>query len=57
VPAAADLDARHDRALTLGARLVMGRSDDQEEPLRVTPILRETRFVSLSADQQLTSIG
>jgi catechol 2,3-dioxygenase-like lactoylglutathione lyase family enzyme len=31
----ADLDAQHDRALSLGARLLSDRSDDPEEPLRV----------------------
>jgi hypothetical protein len=31
----AGLDAQHERALTLGARLLHDRSDDPEEPLRV----------------------
>ena len=31
----ADLDAQHERALALGARLRCDRSDDPEEPLRV----------------------
>ena len=31
----AELDAQHDRALGLGARLLFDRSDDPEEPLRV----------------------
>ena len=35
VPAAEELDAQHDRTLALGARLLLDRSDDPEEPLRV----------------------
>ncbi|MGH9252163.1 MAG: VOC family protein, partial [Acidimicrobiales bacterium] len=35
VPTTADLDAQHERALALGARLLHDRSDDPEEPLRV----------------------
>lgn len=35
VHTAADLDVQHERALALGARLLMDRSDDPEEPLRV----------------------
>jgi hypothetical protein len=35
VPTAADLDMQHERALALGARLLLDRSDDPEEPLRV----------------------
>ena len=35
VAAAADLDAHHERALALGARLLLDRSGDPEEPLRV----------------------
>jgi Glyoxalase-like domain len=35
VPTTADLDVQHERALTLGARLLFDRSDDPEEPLRV----------------------
>lgn len=35
VPTAADLDLAHERALALGARLLMDRSDDPQEPLRV----------------------
>jgi hypothetical protein len=35
VPTAADLDAQHERALTLGARLLYDRSGDPQEPLRV----------------------
>jgi hypothetical protein len=35
VPALADLDIQHERALALGARLLEDRSDDPEEPLRV----------------------
>jgi glyoxalase superfamily protein len=35
VRARADLDAQHERALSLGARLLSDRSDDPEEPLRV----------------------
>jgi catechol 2,3-dioxygenase-like lactoylglutathione lyase family enzyme len=35
VPTSAELDVQHDRALTLGARLLYDRTDDPEEPLRV----------------------
>src|SRR3954447_24992606 len=35
VPSAAELDRQHDRAIALGARLSLDRSDDDEEPLRV----------------------
>jgi len=35
VPSAEELDAQHERALTLGARLLHDRSDDPDEPLRV----------------------
>ena len=35
VPTAADLDVQHERALALGARLLLDISDDPEEPLRV----------------------
>jgi catechol 2,3-dioxygenase-like lactoylglutathione lyase family enzyme len=35
VPTTAELDAQHERALALGARLLQDRSDDPEEPLRV----------------------
>lgn len=35
VPSKDDLDAQHERALALGARLLYDRSDDPEEPLRV----------------------
>lgn len=35
VPSASELDVQHERALTLGARLLLDRSDDPEEPLRV----------------------
>jgi glyoxalase superfamily protein len=35
VATAADLDAQHERALALGARLLLDRSGDPEEPLRV----------------------
>jgi catechol 2,3-dioxygenase-like lactoylglutathione lyase family enzyme len=35
VPTARDLDAQHERALALGARLLQDRSDDPQEPLRV----------------------
>jgi catechol 2,3-dioxygenase-like lactoylglutathione lyase family enzyme len=31
----AELDAQHERALGLGARMLLDRSDDPEEPLRV----------------------
>ncbi len=35
VPTAAELDRQHERATGLGARLLLDRSDDPEEPLRV----------------------
>jgi hypothetical protein len=35
VPTKPDLDAQHQRALDLGARLLYDRSDDPDEPLRV----------------------
>ena len=35
VPDVEDLDAQHDRALGLGARLRLDRSNDPDEPLRV----------------------
>ena len=35
VPTTRALDAQHERALFLGARLLLDRSDDEEEPLRV----------------------
>jgi hypothetical protein len=35
VPDEAALDAQHERALALGARLLFDRRDDREEPLRV----------------------
>jgi catechol 2,3-dioxygenase-like lactoylglutathione lyase family enzyme len=35
VPSVAELDRQHERALGLGGRLVLDRSDDQDEPLRV----------------------
>ena len=35
VPTLGDLDASHERALALGARLLHDRSEDPEEPLRV----------------------
>ena len=35
VPSEAQLEAQHERALNLGARLLFDRSDDPEEPLRV----------------------
>ncbi len=35
VPTLADMDAQHERAVALGARLLEDRSDDPEEPLRV----------------------
>ena len=35
VGTAADLDAQHERALALGARLLYDRSEEPEEPLRV----------------------
>jgi Glyoxalase-like domain len=35
VSTAQDLDAQHERALALGARLLYDRSDDPEAPLRV----------------------
>ena len=35
VPTTEQLDAQHERALALGARLLFDRSDDPDEPLRV----------------------
>jgi len=35
VPTTADLDIQHERALSLGARLLYDRSGDPDEPLRV----------------------
>ena len=35
VPTAADLEAQHERALALGAKVLYDRFDDPEEPLRV----------------------
>jgi catechol 2,3-dioxygenase-like lactoylglutathione lyase family enzyme len=35
VPDTAALDTQHERALSLGARLVFDRTDDPDEPLRV----------------------
>ena len=35
VPTVADLDAAHQRATALGAQLLLDRTDDPEEPLRV----------------------
>jgi len=35
VPNRAELDAAHQRVLALGARVLMDRSDDEEEPLWV----------------------
>jgi hypothetical protein len=35
VATVAELDVQHERALSLGARLLMDRSDDPQEPLRV----------------------
>jgi Glyoxalase-like domain len=35
VPVMAELDAQHERALALGARLLLDRSADPDEPLRV----------------------
>jgi catechol 2,3-dioxygenase-like lactoylglutathione lyase family enzyme len=35
VPSVAELDRQHGRALRLGARLLLDRTDDPEEPLRV----------------------
>lgn len=35
VPSVPELDAAHDRALSLGARLLLDRSADPQEPLRV----------------------
>ena len=35
VPTAAELEVQHERALRLGARLLLDRSDDPEEPLHV----------------------
>lgn len=35
VPDVAQLDVQHERAVALGARLLLDRSDDRDEPLRV----------------------
>jgi hypothetical protein len=35
VPNATELGAQHERATALGARLLLDRSNDQDEPLRV----------------------
>jgi catechol 2,3-dioxygenase-like lactoylglutathione lyase family enzyme len=35
VPDGAELDAQHERALALGAKLIFDRRDDPDEPLRV----------------------
>ena len=35
VPSIDELNEQHERALALGARLLLDRSDDEEEPLRV----------------------
>ena len=35
VPSVSELEAQHERALSLGARLLEDRADDEEEPLRV----------------------
>jgi catechol 2,3-dioxygenase-like lactoylglutathione lyase family enzyme len=35
VPSVGELDHQHERALSLGARLLLDRSDNDEEPLRV----------------------
>lgn len=35
VPSVPELRAQHERALALGARLLLDRSDDPDEPLRV----------------------
>jgi hypothetical protein len=35
VPTKQELDAQHERAVALGARLLLDRSEDPEEPLRV----------------------
>lgn len=35
VPDVADLERQHERALTLGARVVLDRTDDPDEPLYV----------------------
>ena len=35
VPSREDLERQHERALALGARVLLDRTDDEEEPLRV----------------------
>ena len=35
VPTSDELDVQHERVLSLGGRLLLDRSDDEEEPLRV----------------------
>jgi hypothetical protein len=46
VPTMADLDVQHERALTLGARLLQDRSDDPAEALRVYADPPGIRFAS-----------
>lgn len=57
VPTVADLDAQHERALTLGARLLQDRSDDPEEPLRVYADPAGHPFCIIAADRPPTSPG
>lgn len=35
VPTKGELDAQHERALGLGARLLLDQSDDEQEPIRI----------------------
>jgi Glyoxalase-like domain len=49
VPTVAELDIQNERALSLGARLLLDRSDDPEEPLRVYADLSGHPFCILVA--------
>ena len=49
VPSREELDVQHERALALGARLVLDRSDDGHEPLRVYADPAGHRFCILVA--------
>lgn len=51
VPSTAELDAHHERAMALGARLLRDCSDDPEEPLRVYADLAGHPFCIFVAPQ------
>jgi hypothetical protein len=57
VPAKADFDVQHQRALALGAQLLQDRSDDPQEPLRVYTDPAGHPFCIIVADRPLTSPG